>query len=132
MNDIKKVDRTCATCACFGTENNPMIPGKTQTVCRLNSAMLAQAEIEQPVLDQNKQPMFLKDGKTLRTQKVITQFFVYPPMSAELTCFAGWRPIGTEPGQRGGVRDDMDVIMNAMEPLLNAIGIFKAKIPLDG
>jgi hypothetical protein len=137
MNDTKKSERNCANCACHALQANPMIPGAAPTsVCMLNMPMLLQGEGLQPMLDRQGNAIVQKNKETgipePRMEKIVKQFFTYPPTQPELVCYDGWRPLGTEPGTRGNLRDDIGVIMQAMQPLMDVLGITLAKPSLDG
>jgi hypothetical protein len=126
MNE--KIDHTCATCACLLMQTNPMNPLHKQGFCRLNPPKHARGVVEVPRMDlKTVTPVIGKDGKPVM-EKQEQDFYLYEPTMPQLTCFRGWRPIGSEPG-RHNIADDMEVLMDKMQPILNALGIYKA--PLD-
>jgi hypothetical protein len=126
MNE--KIDRTCATCACLLMQTNPMNPLHKQGFCRLNPPKHARGVVEVPRMDmKTATPVIGKDGKPV-LEKQEQDFYLYEPTMPQLTCFRGWRPVDSEPG-RHNIADDMAVLMDAMQPILNALGIHKA--PLD-
>lgn len=141
MNDAtQNITRTCANCACHILQSNPMIPGSPPTsACMLNMPMLLQGEGQQPMLDKNQKPVMMKDKNTgldvVRMEKIVKQFFIYPPTQPELVCFDGWRPIGTLPGDKfsqAKVDAMMDSLYVALQPVLESMGVRLVKPPLDG
>lgn len=125
MNE--RADRTCATCACSLTQTNPNNPAHSQMFCRLNPPKHARGIVEIPRV-KNGQPVIGKDGQPVM-EKMEQDFYIYEPTMPAMVCFSGWRPMGSEPG-RHDVREDMAVLLDAVQPILNALGIHKA--PLDG
>lgn len=91
--------------------------------------MLAQAEGTEPRLDANKNMVMGKDGKPVM-QKIVKQFYSYPPMGTDMTCFDGWRPLGKEPGEK--YNPAADAIEQIMKDHMEAIVATMPKIPLDG
>lgn len=134
MNDQTKIPcsesaaRTCGNCACFFQMPHPFNELEKTPVCRRNQAMLAQAEGQMPRMRLGH-PVMDKEGKPLM-EKVTKQIWVYPATHEGSVCFDGWRPIGMEPGER--LPASMGEILKEMEPILNALGVFKVTMPLDG
>ena len=125
----ESVARTCATCACALIRVNPANPEHRQMFCELNPPGFQVVKVQVPRLHpKTKEPMFNPRNEPLM-DTVEQSVYIYPPTMPELRCFSGWRPIGAEPGKHD-IRDDMAAIMDAMQPILNSLGIFKA--PLDG
>jgi len=100
MNEIEKVDRTCATCGCSIIKKIHEAAPASQMFCRKSPAKFAQMRMEVPRLDINKKVVMSKDGKTPVMENKVAEVYLYDPTMAELVCFEGWRPIGTEPGDQ--------------------------------
>lgn len=115
MNEIENVDRTCATCACSKIESVPTRPNEKQMFCRRNSAFAAEMRVEVPRIGRDGKPV-IRDGKPVM-EAGKANMFLYPPTDARLTCFDGWRPIGTLPGDRWEMAAAMLPIMEAMKRL---------------
>jgi hypothetical protein len=88
--------RTCANCACHHVRANPLTQ-ETQSFCRRNTAMTAMGRVRKPRLI-NGQLVIDKITKKPQEVEVQEMFFLHQPTLPDLTCFDGWRPLGTEPG----------------------------------
>jgi len=127
MNE--KADRTCATCACMLLQTNPANPFHKQAFCRLNLAKHARGIVEVPRMDlKTATPVIGKDGKPIM-EKQEQDFYLYEPTMPQLTCFAGWRPIGYEPGEK--FNRDSAYFLEAFKELLPRILTVFPKPSLD-
>jgi hypothetical protein len=136
MNEVTLTDkslRSCATCACHTVRPHPFNPVESVHICRRNQANLAQAQGEIPRMDAKGLPVMGKDGKPIM-ERVNKQIYVYAATAPDSVCFDGWRPLDTLPGDKASVFNDAAVkdMMRLMEPILNALGIFRVKETLDG
>lgn len=111
MNDLKDSDvsalteqpkpesRTCANCACSVVRKHPVLLNEDRMFCARNTVNSHIMRVGKPRIDPaTKQPVMDK-----RTQKPIIEsvddlVFLYMPTMPELTCYDGWRPLGTLPG----------------------------------
>lgn len=73
--------RTCETCACSLLMKHPQHINESVMMCRRNPPLFVQQNV--------------RTEAGMATQQALT----YPPTSKDLTCFDGWRPIGTQPGE---------------------------------
>lgn len=89
--------RNCHACACYFESVNPADPTKFQGFCRRTPAQLVQLRGEVPRLDRNNQPV-LKDGKPVMNSEIIPGY-IYQVTQRDGTCFDGYRPKGTLPGE---------------------------------
>ncbi len=103
--------RNCHACACYFESTNPADPTKFQGFCRLKPANLIQLRGEVPRLDRNNQPV-MKDGKPVMNSEVIPGY-IYQVTQREGTCFDGFRPKGTLPGEQANT-----VVLRAVVPVL--------------
>lgn len=120
----ERADRTCATCACYHLQTSPVDPNMRQGFCRLNPPMHARGKVEVPRLDINKNVVMGRDGQPImETQE--KDFYIYPPTLPELTCFAHWRPLELQPGDKWN--PDYDAMKTAIEGAINmAMGAERA------
>lgn len=88
--------RTCENCACAKKDNHPRFG--PQLFCRRETANTTVLRVKVPVIrDGNPIPDKNRPGKFVEREEDAL-FYLYRPTLPELTCFDGWRPIGTEPG----------------------------------
>ena len=100
MTDETKEDRNCANCACSFTQVSNVAGVDHQLFCRRDPVQAAKIRTTVPAVNSKGEPLFLRDGKTLRTQEVEQLGFLYRPVIATTVCFDGWRPLGTLPGDK--------------------------------
>lgn len=106
--------RNCGNCACSAMQPNHINPLEKQMFCRRNPPMAQELAVDVQQVRDGK-PQFARDGKTPITHREKKMFYLFPPTMAELVCFDGWRPLGTEPGQR--VIEDLDGMTGALKRL---------------
>lgn len=99
MTDNKKIFRSCLTCACHHVQENQLNKMEKQSFCRRNPPTAAKMRGERPQM-LHGQPRFMKDGKTPIMETYDAVLYLYAPVMENLVCYDGWRPIGTEPGER--------------------------------
>jgi hypothetical protein len=117
--------RTCQVCACYFESINPQDPAKYQGFCRRLPADLHQMRGEVPRLDRNNKPVF-KDGKPLMNSEVLNGY-LYKVTQREGTCFEGFRPKGTLPGEPANA-----VLIRALISLsLKAVEKTGVTVPVD-
>ena len=104
MTETKLADespRTCATCACSKIQKHPQLANVEQIFCRRDPINAAKVRVERAMINsKTKEPMFERDGKTPRTEIVEELGYMHRPVIATETCFDGWRPLGTLPGDK--------------------------------
>jgi hypothetical protein len=92
--------RTCANCACHDTGTYPLTQ-QEMMVCKRNPPNGIPMRVQRPSIDPiTKQVRMAKraDKPTPIMEEVQTVVVFYNPTSPDMTCFDGWRPMGTEPG----------------------------------
>lgn len=90
--------RECQSCACYFESANPEDPSKFQGFCRRQPADIMQTRGQEPRLDRDKKPVY-KDGVPVMNSVMMTGY-LFKPTQREGTCFDGYRPKGTLPGER--------------------------------
>lgn len=90
--------RTCAACACYFESVNPADATQFQGFCRRLPADMTKVRGQIPRLDAQQRPV-IRDGQPVMNSAEIIGF-LFKPTQREGTCFDGWRPKGTLPGQR--------------------------------
>jgi hypothetical protein len=124
-----QIPRTCANCACSIMQTNVALGlghEKEHMFCRKDPVNAAKARFERPAI-RNGQPVIDKRTNKPQMETYDDLAFMYRPVIAHGTCYDGWRPIGTEPGdkfQNAGL-DKM------MEPLLKGFGRLYADMTND-
>ena len=114
-NDITdQIPRTCANCACHSIQENKENPLESQMFCQKDPPMAQKMRVDMPQMRDGKVVM-MKDGKTPITRQVEQIFYMYKPTMGNLVCFDGWRPMGTQPGQRS--MDSLDGMTGALKRL---------------
>lgn len=98
MNESKNKERNCANCACHHVQENKINKLETQSFCRRDTPTAAQMRGERPRVRDGK-PDIDKHGRPIM-ENVMEVIYLYKPTMPDLTCFDGWRPIGTLPGER--------------------------------
>lgn len=89
--------RECSNCACYFESSNPQDPGQYQGFCRRWPAEFSQTRGQVPRLDPvTKQPV-MRNGVPVMNNELITGY-LYKPTRRLGTCFDGYRPLGTLPG----------------------------------
>ncbi len=106
--------RTCASCACHSVIEDKANPLQTQMFCRRDPPMAQQMRVDRPVIRDGK-PVMQRDGKTPLMQPAVEIAYMFKPTLSTLVCFDGWRPLGTDPGQRG--IDSIDNVSSALKRL---------------
>ncbi len=89
--------RTCSACACYFESINPEDPKQFQGFCRRLPADMTKVRGQVPRLDGQGKAV-LRDGVPVMNSAEIIGF-LYKPTQRDGTCFDGWRPKGTLPGQ---------------------------------
>jgi hypothetical protein len=121
--------RTCENCACSHLETNQLVPTEKQLFCRRDPAQAQRVRIEVPRKTRDGQPV-MRDGKPVM-ENGEGMAFLYRPVFGNLTCFDGWRPIGTLPGDKFQ-NAPLDILMNkALAGIERGLGAF-VHDPFDG
>jgi hypothetical protein len=130
MSDETKTERCCANCACYWIQENANNPMEKQGFCRLEPPTATQVRVERPrmkngeaVLDRNNRPIM---------EPHTAWAYLYKPAMGNLVCFDGWRPLGTEPGEKqianGAIPESL---LSAMKQLYqDMIGQRPAEMPV--
>lgn len=124
MSELE-MTRTCANCACSIMRKHPVLVNEERMFCARNTVMSHIMRVGKPRID----PISKEVMNDKRTGKPIMEsvddlVFVYAPTLAELTCYDGWRPIGTLPGdkwQNASVDQLMDGLMKNYQRLLDDV-----------
>ncbi len=98
--------RTCANCACSILQKHPVMLSEDQMFCRRNTVLSQPMRMEQPRLDAKTKEMVIdrRTGKPVMEQ-VTNLVYLYAPTLPTLTCFDGWRPQSTLPGDKWDMED---------------------------
>jgi hypothetical protein len=108
--------RVCLTCACHFAQKHPVNPLESQSFCRLKPPMAQQMRAETPRMRDGKPVMDRHDKPVMEAQTVIV--YLYAPTQPGLTCFDGWRSLGTLPGEREFESPNLlDTVVGAMKKL---------------
>lgn len=109
--------RDCGHCACFFEQANPENPAQSQGFCRRAPAEVAQMRVMEPrVLNGVPQ---MKDGQPVM-QPGTAIGFIYRLTKREGTCFDGWRPLGTLPGEPP-TQAAMKAVVASLRPVLEKL-----------
>lgn len=114
MTDLDVIPRTCATCACSDVQSDATNPMLKQMFCRRDPPMAQQMRVEVPVIRDGKAVMQKNDPSKPLTAPGVSMAYMFKPTLANLTCFDGWRPMGTGPGR---AMDSADGILSIMKKL---------------
>ena len=90
--------RECANCACYFEATHAEHPDQYQGFCRRHPGQLTQSRVQVPRLDKENKPV-MKNGLPVMNNEVAIGF-LYAVTQRQGTCFEGYRPIGTLPGER--------------------------------
>lgn len=131
-SDFEIVPRTCANCACSAVQKDQTNPLQSQMFCRRETPFAQKMRVDRPVIRDGK-PVMMRDGKTPLVQATEEIMFMYRPTLPGLVCFDGWRPMGTQPGDKSS--DAVNGVMDSMKRLFNDVmnqgqEAALAKIPL--
>ena len=96
--EIPKEARCCRNCACYMEVRHPVDPTQSQGFCRREPPHGQEVRLSIPRLNDKKEPMFMRDGKTPQMIETKRLALVHEVTAREMTCFDGWRPLGTRPG----------------------------------
>jgi len=121
---LTPAERTCANCACFGymgsdgkvSALDPTHP-ENMPVCRRNTPGGKFVQVEVPKLDGTGKPIMGRNGPATTYKQQLQ--IGYPPTVPEATCYDGWRPPGTLPGDNFKVARMETVLYQ----LLKVIGV---------
>jgi hypothetical protein len=109
--DIPLEARRCENCACYFEVRNPLNPLQCQGFCRREPPQSQQVRVDVPMMNGKGEPMIDAKGKPRMEQK-IQLAFVHELTARQMTCFDGWRPLGTQPGDDW--RRDADLVRTAL------------------
>lgn len=90
--------RECRTCACYFEQANAENPTQIQGFCRRLPADMAKVRMMEPRKDL-KGNFVMRDGAPVMQPTEVVGY-IFKPTRREGTCFDGWRPIDTLPGER--------------------------------
>jgi hypothetical protein len=91
--------RICATCACFVVVTNPQNVSQQQGFCRRNAAREYEMKIPQQQVVNGVPRIDRHSGAPIMEQVAVTGY-MYDRTLPGGSCFDGWRPIGSLPGER--------------------------------
>lgn len=95
---VESEPRSCANCACSHTMDHPQF-GK-QLFCRRDPANAQEFNVQQPIIRNGQPVMDKRDPTKPMMSSGRALFYLYKPTLPALMCFDGWRPIGTQPGEK--------------------------------
>lgn len=95
--DVPLETRHCENCACYFEVRNPANPLQSQGFCRREPPQAKEVRVALPMMNGKGEPMMGRDGKP-RMEERIQLAFVHELTARQMTCFDGWRPLGTVPG----------------------------------
>lgn len=95
--DVPLETRHCENCACYFEVRNPANPLQSQGFCRREPPQAKEVRVALPMMNGKGEPMMGRDGKP-RMEERIQLAFVHELTARQMTCFDGWRPLGTAPG----------------------------------
>ncbi len=131
MNDKTETpERTCGNCACLYEMSNPQNPLQKGYFCRLNPAQHKKMRIEAPRLDKDGNPVKGRNDQIIM-QPAEVDAFLWPPTVPTLTCFDGWRPVGTLPGERWESQRLQAAIDSIMERFASDVLKDQGVFPVD-
>jgi len=91
--------RECRACACYFEQVNIEKPNDLQGFCRRAPAEMARIRVSEPRRDLQGN-IVMRDGREVMNPPTEHVGFLFKPALPGGTCFDGWRPIGTLPGER--------------------------------
>lgn len=106
------------TCACYFEQPNPENAAQTQGFCRRLPADMTAVRGLEPRIDRQGNPV-LKDGQPVMQPAQIIGY-LFKTTRREGTCFDGWRPQGTLPGETV-VQTTLRQVRPHLEPLLTQV-----------
>jgi len=95
--------RECHACACYFESVNPENAKQVQGFCRRSPAELQQVRGQEPRMDARTGQPVLRDGQPVMQPALITGY-LFKAQPRNGTCWDGWRPKGTLPGESFGER----------------------------
>ena len=114
--DPKALDgRDCGACACYFEQANPENPSQSQGFCRRAPADMQSMRGMEPRRDL-KGNVVMRDGQPVMQPTQIIGY-LFKTTRREGTCFDGWRPLGTLPGERQ-IDTTMRLARDSLRPLL--------------
>lgn len=120
--------RVCASCACFSamTEKGEIIDPasnpEAMRVCRRNPPGGRMVRVEEPVHDPKTGAPVVDRGRPRLQAKQVLQIG-YQPTIETASCYDGWRPLGTPPGQRWESRHMVARLLPLLERALVQSGM---------
>lgn len=100
----------CQHCACYFETSHAENPNEFQGFCRRQPAMPTQSRVQVPRKDPKTGQPVIKDGQVVMNNEVVIGF-LYAPTQRQGTCFEGYRPLGTLPGERPMDAKTKDVLL---------------------
>jgi hypothetical protein len=95
--EVPKMARRCENCACYMEVKNPANPMEHQGFCRRDPATATPVRVNHPRLKPDGTPVLDRQDRPIMEQRQ-DMAYIFRATARELTCFDGWRPLGTEPG----------------------------------
>jgi hypothetical protein len=109
--------RDCGHCACYFEQSNPQDPKQSQGFCRrLPADLMVIKSLEERLDHQTGKAVIGRDGKPVMQPANVTGY-LFKTTKREGTCFDGWRPLGTLPGERQ-IDTSLRFLRHEAEPLL--------------
>jgi len=115
--DLPTMERCCQNCACYMEVKNPANQLQSQGFCRRDPPGAERVRVQVPRLNSDgKTPAIDRQGRpVMETREQMA--YVYRLSARNFTCFDGWRPLGTEPGDKWQSR----FVLEKAEPAVRAL-----------
>jgi hypothetical protein len=130
--DIPTTERRCENCACYMEVKNPANQLQSQGFCRRDPAGAQTVRVQVPRMGKDGTPALDRQGRVVLESRE-QMAYVFRLSARNLTCFDGWRPIGTAPGDRWEARFALQQLQRAgmiPEELVSAFAAFRIGPPL--
>lgn len=121
LDSLRGTERKCGNCACFRTKPG-LAPG--QGVCLLVAAEQVMADVPTPRMRGGK-PDLDREGRPIMVTTKVPALRHMPALDSGV-CFAGWRPIGTRPGETAA-QAEMRLRLPALVRALNLKAVSPAE-----
>lgn len=110
--------RECRTCACYFEQANVEDPRQVQGFCRRLPAEMAKVRMMEVRRDLQG-AVVMRNGEPVKQPTEVTGY-LFKPTRSEGTCFDGWRPIDTLPGERN-IDASIRQLRHKLGPMLSDI-----------
>jgi len=115
--NIPKTERCCLNCACYMEVQNPINKLAHQGFCRRDPPNAQTVRVERPRVLPDGKPAMDKQGRPIM-ERGEQLAYVHRLTARELTCYDGWRPLGTRPGDRWEQRALLEKLLPALREVI--------------